>query len=69
MSIRHGDPTQDVRASAAHRTTTSPEPALPRTPPPGHPLADLQRGAGNAAVVQLLAIQRHALVPEEEAGA
>lgn len=68
MSMRHGDPTEDVRRSVAHRPATSPEPAPPRTPPPGHPLADLQRGAGNAAVVQLLKIQRHALVPEEEAG-
>jgi hypothetical protein len=35
---------------------------------PAHPLLDLQQRAGNAAVAQLLALQRHSLVPEEEAG-
>ena len=35
---------------------------------PPHPLLDLQQQAGNAAVAQLLAIQRHSLDPEEEAG-
>jgi hypothetical protein len=36
--------------------------------PPAHPLLDLQQQAGNAAVTQLLAVQRHSLDPEEEAG-
>jgi hypothetical protein len=35
---------------------------------PTHPLFDLQQQAGNAAVTQLLAVQRHTLNPEEEAG-
>ena len=35
---------------------------------PAHPLLDLQQQAGNAAVAQLLAVQRHSLDPEEEAG-
>ena len=35
---------------------------------PAHPLLDLQQQAGNAAVTQLLAVQRHRLDPEEEAG-
>lgn len=33
----------------------------------GHPLLDLQRQAGNAAVARMLAVQRHSLNPEEEA--
>ena len=33
-----------------------------------HPLLDLQQQAGNAAVVQLMAVQRHTLDPEEEHG-
>lgn len=33
-----------------------------------HPLLELQREAGNAAVARLLAVQRHTLNPEEEAG-
>jgi len=35
---------------------------------PQHPLLDLQQQAGNAAVAQLLAVQRHTLDPEEEHG-
>lgn len=35
---------------------------------PAHPLLDLQQQAGNSAVAQLLAVQRHSLDPEEEAG-
>lgn len=33
-----------------------------------NPLLQLQRDAGNAAVANLLAVQRHTLDPEEEAG-
>ncbi len=33
-----------------------------------HPLLDLQQQAGNAAVAQLMAVQRHTLDPEEEHG-
>jgi hypothetical protein len=33
-----------------------------------HPLLDLQHQAGNAAVAQLVALQRHTLDPEQEAG-
>lgn len=33
-----------------------------------HPLLELQRAAGNAAVAGLVAVQRHSLDPEEEAG-
>ena len=33
-----------------------------------NPLLQLQRDAGNAAVAHLLAVQRHTLDPEEEAG-
>ncbi len=36
--------------------------------PPGHPLLDLQQQAGNAALAQLLTVQRHTLDPDEEAG-
>ena len=34
-----------------------------------HPLAELQRQVGNEALGRMLAIQRHSLNPEEEAGA
>lgn len=54
-----------------HRTTPrAPDVAAPaerRTA--GHPLLDLQRQVGNAAVSGLVAVQRHSLDPEEEAGA
>lgn len=33
-----------------------------------HPLLDLQQQAGNAAVAQLMAVQRHTLDPDEEHG-
>jgi hypothetical protein len=33
-----------------------------------HPLLELQQQAGNAAVNRLVALQRHTLNPEEEAG-
>ena len=33
-----------------------------------HPLLDLQQQAGNAAVAQLIAVQRHTLDPEDEHG-
>jgi hypothetical protein len=33
-----------------------------------HPLLELQQQAGNAAVSRLIAIQRHTLDPDEEAG-
>lgn len=33
-----------------------------------HPILDLQRQAGNAAVAGVLSAQRHSLSPEDEAG-
>jgi hypothetical protein len=53
------------------RSAPAPRPARDReqgSGGPGHPLLELQQQAGNAAVVQMLAVQRHSLDPEEEAG-
>jgi hypothetical protein len=44
------------RVAAANEETTA------------HPLLDLQQHAGNAAVAQLVGLQRHTLDPEQEAG-
>lgn len=44
----------------------APDPAAAEAPA-GHPLLELQRQAGNAAVARLVG-QRHTLNPEEEGG-
>lgn len=58
---RH-DREQRTSRSAAQRSKNE------ATPGPGHPLLDLQLEAGNTAVAKLLALQRHSLRVEEEAG-
>lgn len=75
------DPAPDHRATTrVHRQEDGREHDLPavaavRADPSagkeaaGHPLLELQRQVGNAAVVQLVNVQRHALNPEDEAGA
>jgi hypothetical protein len=54
------------------RQTSEQRPRPPIRVDPGgavdHPLLDLQQQAGNAAVSRLVALQRHTLNPEEEAG-
>lgn len=61
---------QDQERTRPLSQARPPEPAPARMPrdEPAHPLLELQRQAGNAAVAQLLEVQRHRLVPEEEAG-
>jgi|KBSSwiStaDraftv2_1062776.scaffolds.fasta_scaffold08698_3 hypothetical protein len=55
-----------LRDAAEHDAGRQRRPSDP--PTPEHPLLDLQHKAGNAAVAQLLAVQRHTLNPDEEAG-
>jgi hypothetical protein len=54
------------------RTSAAPRPRRPveaeAASTPEHPLLELQHRAGNAAVAQLIALQRHSLNPDEEAG-
>ncbi|ADG75059.1 Cgref1; cell growth regulator with EF hand domain 1 [Cellulomonas flavigena DSM 20109] len=54
-----------------HRTVPAAPQSAPHSERPAaqHPLLELQRQAGNAAVAGLVAVQRHSLDPEEEAGA
>lgn len=66
MGVRYGDSTDDLARDL--RAGATREPVQQVVMPPAHPLVQLQRDAGNAAVSQLLSLQRHALVPEEEAG-
>lgn len=60
------------RAEPEHRhhvVRAVPEAATPRERHTSdHALLELQRQAGNAAVAGLVAVQRHSLDPEEEAG-
>jgi len=60
------DSEQQRPSRAVHRDPTAERSPTPHVP--DHPLLDLQRQAGNAAVAGLLAVQRHQLDPEEEAG-
>lgn len=55
------------QTQAQARTPATAPARVPREDP-AHLLLELQRQAGNAAVTQLLEVQRHRLVPEEEAG-
>ncbi|MEI2732159.1 MAG: hypothetical protein V9G08_09200 [Dermatophilaceae bacterium] len=73
MGPRHGDLGDEHRRDPGLRLTTGhrvdpPQAAHPLPTAAAHPLSELQRSAGNAAVAALVAVQRHALVPEEEAG-
>lgn len=55
-------------ARAGRRDTGPDQPSTAEREVLANPLLQLQRDAGNAAVAQLLAVQRHSLDPEEEAG-
>ncbi|BAK34019.1 hypothetical protein MLP_10050 [Microlunatus phosphovorus NM-1] len=55
-------------ARAERRDTESDQPSKAGSEILANPLLQLQRDAGNAAVANLLAVQRHTLDPEEEAG-
>ncbi len=67
MGARHSELGDEVRRDPGHRVDP-PQPAGHAPAAAAHPLTELQRSAGNAAVAALVAVQRHALVPEEEAG-